>query len=158
VSSEGRDFSIEVVALSEGREIDRYLKTDISKVEDKMSLSGKKTFEGRIVAFVKVENNGEKVDANTSDFAFETGDGYQYSLAYDEVMGTTSVYIKNKWKSSKWEISHGQIQYWTIISEPIPSNVNLDRLLYENKGEKIEVEFGKLRNTLYENDPMNHIS
>ncbi|MFC7230540.1 restriction endonuclease [Saliphagus sp. GCM10025308] len=66
VTAEGVDISMKAVGLSRGRSLEHYLTHDISVVEEKISLGGKKTFEGRVVVFIEITNMGDKVDARPS--------------------------------------------------------------------------------------------
>jgi len=148
ISASGKRLSVELVALCVGRSIDHYLDGKVKELEGEMSLMGDKSFEQRLTAFIIVNNNGEKHKARNREFTLKTEDGYKYACGEDVVVGITSPHLKGSWKTTGWEISHGQTQYWTLISEPIPDDVTITKITYNNKREQFKLEIEEIREQL----------
>ncbi|WP_424014786.1 restriction endonuclease [Halorubrum xinjiangense] len=154
VSSEHQDLSIELVATSNGRSLDPYLKEDVIDVEDQMSVIGRKTFPGRLIVFLQAKNSGNRLESSPDYFTFVSSDGYEYDIAIDSVTGITGANLQGRWKAADFEIAHGQTQYWTIISKTVPEDIKITSLEYDDGNRKMELDFSEEFDKLLEQNAM----
>lgn len=128
IKDTGQQFSIELVALRDENDLNKYTNGQLFERGGNLS--------NRIVAFVKIENLGEHMKtAARKIFSFISDEGYEYEV--DVETSGIQWLIPGDW-SSELGLSHGQSQDIVLMSTEIPHSVTISKIELRYEGEVLE--------------------
>lgn len=125
----GQQFSVELVALRDEKDVNEYTNGQLFEIDGKVN--------NRIAVFAEIENVGEHVKPSPHKiFYFLSEEGYEYTVDVETTAGFQFI-MPGDWSDSL-NISHGQSQNIVFMSTEIPRSVTINKIELRYEGEVLE--------------------